>query len=181
MRPCPIIIFLYTKNWQHSPECLRIFPEMFDNIPWNVWRHSPECLITFPGIFGDIPRNFWQHFSECLATFFGMFGDIPQNVWQHSPGCLAIFPGMFEDILRNVWWHSPQCLATFSGMFGDSPPIPRVSRIPFPVPIPGFIHSQKRLCIQAWMQFWPTAVFQSLLHELFEVSVTWSKSNTSSK
>ena len=89
-----------------------IFPEIFYDIPRNVWRHSPEYLATFPGIFGDIPWNICE--------------DIPRNVWGHSRECLATFLGMFEGIPRNVWPHSPKY---------SIPPIPRVPRIPFPVPV----------------------------------------------
>ena len=64
-----------------------------------------------------------------------MFVNFPRNVRLYSPECLVIFPGMLEDIHRNVWLHSPKCLRTFFGMFGDIPPIPRVARIPFPVPV----------------------------------------------
>ena len=86
MRPCPIIIFLYTKNWQHSPECLATFPEMFGDIPRNVWWHSLEFLIAFPGIFGDIPRNVWLHSLKYLMTFPGIFGNVPRNItFPHSP------------------------------------------------------------------------------------------------
>ena len=42
---------------------------------------------------------------------------------------------MVEDILWNVWGHSPECLGTFPRMFIDIPPIPRVPRIPLPVPV----------------------------------------------
>ena len=71
---------IYTKNWQHSLECLATFPGIFDDIPQNIWRRFPECLATFPGIFGDIPWNAWRHFPECLTTFPGIFGDVPRNV-----------------------------------------------------------------------------------------------------
>ena len=60
-----------------------------------------------------------------------MFGDIPRNVWRHSPKCLATFPGMFEDIPRNVWRHSPEY---------NIPLIPRVPRIPFPIPVFLFLY-----------------------------------------
>ena len=46
---CPIILFIYTKNWQHSPERLRIFPRMFGNIPRNItFPHSPRSLQSVP-------------------------------------------------------------------------------------------------------------------------------------
>ena len=93
---------------------------MFGNIPRNVRLRSPECLVTFPGMFGNIPRNVRLHSPECLATFPGMFDDIPRNAWRHCPECLTIFPGKLEDIPRNK---------TFP------PFIPRVLRIPFPVPL----------------------------------------------
>ena len=96
MRLCPIIIFLYTKDSQYSPECLAkflrmfedIFPGMFGDIPRNVWRHSSECLRTFPGIFDNIPQNIWRYSGECLATLPEMFGTLP---------------GMFRDIPQNAW------------------------------------------------------------------------------
>ena len=77
-------------------------------------------------MFEYIPRNIWRHSPECLTTFTGMFGYIPRTVWLHSPECLATFPGMFDDIPRNVGRHSPEY---------NIPPIPRVPRIPFPVPV----------------------------------------------
>ena len=77
MRPCPIIILLYTKKWQHSPECLATFPGMFDDIPRDIWRHSSECLATFSGMFDGIHWNIWRHSPECLATFPAMFSYIP--------------------------------------------------------------------------------------------------------
>ena len=126
MLPCPIIIFLYTKNWHHSLECLATFPGMFDDIPLNVWRHSPEYLATFSGMFSNIPRNVWGNSPECLATFRGMFEEISPSVWRHSPECLRTFPEMFSNIPRNVWRHSSEY---------NIPPIPRVPRIPFPVPV----------------------------------------------
>ena len=101
----PQIIFVY------SLDCLRTFPEMFNDIPRNVWGHSPECLVRFPGIFEDIPRN---------------IGNIPWNVSGHSPECFTTFPGMFGDIPRNVWRHSLEY---------NFPPNPRVPRIPFNVPV----------------------------------------------
>ena len=104
-------------------------------IPRNLWWYSPECLATFPRIFYDSPQNIGRHSPECLATFPGIFGDVPRNVWWHSPEYMATFPGIFGDIPRNIWRHSPECLVTFPGMFGNIPPIPRVPRIPFPVPV----------------------------------------------
>ena len=41
----------------HSPEYLRTFPGLYEDIHRNVWRHSPERFTKFPGMFGDIPRN----------------------------------------------------------------------------------------------------------------------------
>ena len=99
---------------------------MFDNISRNVGLHYPECLRTFPGTFDNIPRNIWRYSPECLRTFPGMFGDIPRNVWLHSSECLTIFSGMFEYISRNVGRHSLEY---------NIPPIPRVPRISFPVPV----------------------------------------------
>ena len=95
-------------------------------IPRTLWWYSPECLATFPRIFYDSPQNIGLHCPECLATFPRIFGDIPRNVWGHSPEYMATFPGMFGDILRNFWWHSPEY---------NILPIPRVPRIPFPVPV----------------------------------------------
>ena len=95
---------------EHSLEYLRTFLRM---------------LVTFPRIFDDIPRNVLRHSLECLGTFPRMFEDIPRNV-QHSPECLMTFPRIFGDIPRNVWRHSPEY---------NIPPIPRVPRIPFPVPV----------------------------------------------
>ena len=99
---------------------------MFCDIPRNVWGHFPECLRIFPGMFEDISRNVWGHFPECLRTFPRMFGDILRNVWGHSPHCLKTLPRMFGDIPQNVWRHSSEY---------NIPPIPRVPRIPFPVPV----------------------------------------------
>ena len=82
-----------------------------------------------------IPRNLWWYSPECLATFPRIFYDSPQNIGRHCPECLATFPRIFGDIPRNVWGHSPEYMATFPGMFGNIPPIPRVPRIPFPVPV----------------------------------------------
>ena len=84
---------------------------MFEDIPRNVWRYSPERLATFPGI---------------LATFPGTFGNIPRNICQHFPKGLRRLPGIFEDIPWDVWQHSPEY---------NIPPIPRIPRIPFPVPV----------------------------------------------
>ena len=102
------------------------FTPKIGNIPWNVWRRSPEFLMTFAGIFGGIPRNVWRHSPECLMTFPEMFDDIPRNICRHSPQCLVTFPGMFSNIPRDVWRYSPEY---------NIPPIPRVPRIPFPVPV----------------------------------------------
>ena len=82
-------------------------------------------------MFEEIPRNVWQHSPEYLRTFPGMFDDIPRNVWRHSPECLATFPGMFEDIPWNVWRHYPEY---------NIPPILRVPRISFPVPVFLFLY-----------------------------------------
>ena len=114
------------------------FPGIFDDIPRNVWRHSSECLATLPGMFYNIPemfynipRNVWGQSPEYLRTFPVIFGDIPWNVWRHSPECLRRFPGMFGDIPRNVWGCSPEY---------NIPPIPRVPRIPFPIPVFLFLY-----------------------------------------
>ena len=64
--------------------------------------------------------------SQPLWAFREIFDDIPQNVWQHSPEYLSTFIGMFVDIPQNVWRHSPEY---------NIPPIPRVPRISFPVPV----------------------------------------------
>ena len=77
-------------------------------------------------MFGDILRNVWRHSPECLSTFPGMFEDIPRNFCRHSPECFRTFLRMFGDIPQNVWGHSPEC---------NIPPILRVPRIPFPVPV----------------------------------------------
>ena len=79
------IFYMLQIIFEYSLDCLRTFPEMFNDIPRNVLGHSPECLATFPGVFEDIPRNAWRHSPECLRTFPGMFGDNPRNVWGHSP------------------------------------------------------------------------------------------------
>ena len=72
---------------------------------------------------------------ESLRTFPGMFGDIPQNIWGDSPECLATFPRIFYDIPQNVWRHSPEY---------NIPPIPRVLRILFPVPVFLFLYIANR-------------------------------------
>ena len=79
--------------------------------PQNVLQHATYYFRIFSGFFEDIPRNIWRHSPECMATLPGIFGDIPRK---------------FEDIPRNVWPHSPEY---------NIPPIPRVPRIPFPVPV----------------------------------------------
>ena len=48
-----------------------------------------------------------------------MYGGIPRNDWQRPRECL----GMFEDIPRDIWRHPLEY------------DIPRVPRIPFPVPV----------------------------------------------
>ena len=98
---------------------------MFDRILNATLPFTPK-FATFPGMFRRSP--------EYLATFAGMFGDIPQNIWWHSPECLVTFPDIFGDIPQNIWWNSPECLATFPGLYNILP-IPRVPRIPFPVPV----------------------------------------------
>ena len=64
-----------------------------------------------------------------------------------------IFPGMFADIPRNIWRHSPEY---------NIPPIPRVPRIPFPVPVflvlyialedvpKKYIHSKENRIAKSW-------------------------------
>ena len=79
-----------------------------------------EYFTTFPGMFSDISLNVLRHSTECLGTFPGMFE--------------ATFPEMFEGIPRNVWSHSPEY---------NIPPISRVSRIPFPVPVFLFLYIAK--------------------------------------
>ena len=116
--------------FEYFLDCLRIFPEIFNDIPRNVWRHFPECLGIFPGRFGNIPWNVWGH---------------SRNIWRDSPECLATFPGMFEDIPRNVWGHFPECLRTFPGMFGD---IPR--NITF-LPLLVFLTFRSRSCIPGFI------------------------------
>ena len=110
----------------HSSETFHAFHRMFYHMPQIIFESSLDFSRAFPRMFGDIPRNIWRYSPECLATFPGMFGDIPRNVWGHSPEYMATFPGMFGDILRNFWWHSPEY---------NILPIPRVPRIPFPVPV----------------------------------------------
>ena len=82
--------------------------------------------LPFTPKIGNIPWNVWRRSPEFLMTFPGIFGDIPRNIWRHSPECFVTFPGMFSNILRNVWQHSPEY---------NIPPIPRVPRIPFSVPV----------------------------------------------
>ena len=80
---------------------------MFGNILRNVY--SPECLVIFPGIFEDILRNVWGHSPECLGTFPGMFSDSPRNLtFPQSP--------RFPHSVAHSWGHSPECLATFLGI-----------------------------------------------------------------
>ena len=73
----------------------------FTTCPKIILEYSLDCLRTFPEIFNDIPRNVWRHFSECLGTFPGMFEDIPRNVlatfsgiwyFPHSPRSPHSFP-----------------------------------------------------------------------------------------
>ena len=70
----------------------------------------------------------WMFHRILNATlpFTPKIGSIPWNVWRRSPEFLIKFPGMFSNIPRNVWRHSPEY---------NIPPIPRVPRIPFPVPV----------------------------------------------
>ena len=76
-----------------------------------------NCIINRP-IFLDIFENLHQHFSKSSLTFPGKFTNIPRNLLQHSRNVKIItltesskrFPGIVENI-------------------------PRVSRIPFSVPV----------------------------------------------
>ena len=45
MRLYLVIIFIYNKNWRHSPKCFGTFHGMFKDIPRNVWLHSAEHKI----------------------------------------------------------------------------------------------------------------------------------------
>ena len=77
----------------HSPECLVIFPRMFEGIPRNVRLRSSECLAIFPGMFDNICRNVWRYSSESLRTFPRIFGDIPRNItFPHSQRFLHSVP-----------------------------------------------------------------------------------------
>ena len=92
-----------------------------------VLDHQYRVLLrTFIRNLSYFPQNVLQHATDYFQIFSGFFEDILRNVWRHSPENLATFPGMFEDIPRNVWPHSPEY---------NIPPIPRVSRIPSPVPV----------------------------------------------
>ena len=76
-----------------------------------------NCIIKRP-IFLDIFENLRQHFSKSSLTFPGKFTNIPRNLLQHSRNVKIItltesskrFPGIVENT-------------------------PRVSRIPFSVPV----------------------------------------------
>ena len=134
---CSIVVVVVSSHRKGSgsiprgAQCIFLVPTELAYKSTAAERHPPKYLRTFPGMFGDIPRNIWGHSPECLVTFPGMFEDIPRNVWRHSPECLRTFPGMFEDIPRNVWRHSPEY---------NIPPIPRVPRIPFLVPVFLFLY-----------------------------------------
>ena len=92
-----------------------------------VHDHQYRALLcTFIRNLSYFPQSVLQHATDYFQIFSGFFEDIPQNVWRHSPECLRSFPGVFGDIPRNVWEHSPEY---------NIPPIPRVPRIPFPVPV----------------------------------------------
>ena len=95
-------MYIHPKAFIRSTRYFTTCPRLFSNILWILWEHSPECLAIFP-----------------VMLFPAMFEDIPWNV-------LRTFPGMFEDIPRNIWGHSPEY---------NFQPIPRVSHIPFPVPV----------------------------------------------
>ena len=41
-----------------STESARTFPEIFNNIPWNLLEHFPESSHTFHGIPRNIPQSF---------------------------------------------------------------------------------------------------------------------------
>ena len=87
-------------------------------------RRAPFWM--FDRIVNVTQPNNYVPLHQKLATSPGMFGDIARNFWWHSPEYLETLPGMFGDIPRNAWRHSPE---------DNIPPIPRVPRIPFPVPI----------------------------------------------
>ena len=116
--------------FEHSPESFRTFPVILLNIPRNFLEHSPESSWTFPGIFLNIPRNLLEHSPESFWTFPGIFSNIPRNLLEHSPESWWTFPGILLSIPRNLVEHSPESSWAFPGML-----IPRIPRIPFPVPV----------------------------------------------
>ena len=83
-------------------------------------------LCTFIRNLSFFLQNVLQHAADYFRIFSGFFEGIPRNVWLHSLEYLATFTEMFEDIPWNVWGHSPEY---------SIPPIPRVPRISFPVPV----------------------------------------------
>ena len=71
-------------------------------------------------------KCYYVHSSETFHTFYKMLYNMPQIIFEYSLDFSRTFPRMFGDIPRNVWRHSSEY---------NIPPIPRVPRIPFPVPV----------------------------------------------
>ena len=107
------------------------------------------CM-SYPTINKDC---YYYYSPECFTTFPGIFGDIPRNVLRHSPKCLGTFPGMFEDIPRNVWRHSPEY---------NIPPIPRVPRILFPVPVFLFLYITNIMFTENY-SMWPYNSYMTVI------------------
>ena len=101
----------------------------------HYYIHLSENFHTFHRMFYNMPKIVFVYSMGFSRIFPGMFNGVPRNVWQYSPEYLAPFAAMFNGIPRDVWEQSLECLATFPGILVDIPPIPRVPRISFPVPV----------------------------------------------
>ena len=68
----------------------------------------------------------YHQYRVLLCKYIRKLSYFTQNVLQQALDYFRKFSGLFEDIPRKVWQHSPEY---------NIHPIPRVPRIPFPVPI----------------------------------------------
>ena len=90
----------------------------------NKQNFTNKSKFRFPEIFLSIPRNLLEQSPEYSRTFPGIFLYILPNL-----------PGIFLNIHPNLFKHSLESLQTFPGILLNIPHVPRIPRIPFPVPV----------------------------------------------
>ena len=107
---------------KHEPKFCQHEPKF----PGTIFNQADQKQTLSVTVLQQIGKVHDHQYRVLLCTFIRNLSYFPQNVLQHATDYFRIFSGFFEDIPRNVWRYSPEY---------NIPPIPRVPRIPFPIPV----------------------------------------------